>query len=87
MKTDSIIRTRINAETKEKAMHALKEMGITASDAIRLLMTRIAEEKKLPFEVKVPNAATQQAMNELNAGKGKKVSSLSKLMADLHEND
>ena len=39
-------------------------MGLTVSDAIRLLLLRVAEEKRLPFEVKVPNARTIEAMQE-----------------------
>jgi DNA-damage-inducible protein J len=53
------------------------------SDAIRLLMLRIADEHRLPFEVKAPNAATREAIAELEAGKGKKFASVDELMADL----
>jgi DNA-damage-inducible protein J len=62
-------------------------MGLTVSDAIRLLMLRIADERRLPFDIKVPNKTTLNAISELDAGKGKKFSSVDSLMADLHEND
>ena len=42
-------------------------MGLSVSDAIRLLMRRVADERRLPFEVKVPNATTRQAIGELEA--------------------
>ncbi len=54
MTADAIIRARIDSTTKQKAMAALDAMGLSVSDAIRLLMMRIAEEKRLPFELKVP---------------------------------
>lgn len=50
-------------------------------------MLRIADERRLPFEVKVPNAATREAMAELAAGKGTKFASVEALMADLHADD
>lgn len=62
-------------------------MGLSISDAIRLLMIRIADEHCLPFEVKAPNAATRKAMAELEAGKGKRFTTPSELMADLSADD
>ncbi|MCL2179006.1 MAG: type II toxin-antitoxin system RelB/DinJ family antitoxin [Proteobacteria bacterium] len=82
--TETYVRARIDTDTKERAASALKAMGLSVSDAIRLLMLRIANERRLPFEVKAPNAATRKAIAELEAGKGKKFSSVDELMADLH---
>lgn len=59
----------------------------TISDAIRLLMLRVADEQRLPFEVKVPNATTRKAIAELESGKGKKFGCVDDLMADLHADD
>lgn len=84
---DTYVRARIDAKTKERAADALEAMGLSISDAIRLLMLRIADERRLPFEVKVPNAATREAMAELEAGKGKRFASVDALMADLHADD
>jgi DNA-damage-inducible protein J len=57
--TYTYVRARIDKVTKERAADALAAMGLTISDAIRLLMLRIAEERRLPFEIEVPNATTQ----------------------------
>jgi DNA-damage-inducible protein J len=73
MAADSIVRARIDRATKERAAAALEGMGLSISDAIRLLMLRIAEEKRLPFEVRAPNAESIRAMRELDQGKGKRV--------------
>ena len=81
--SDTYVRARIDNATKERATAALGAMGLSISDAIRLLMLRIADERRLPFEVKVPNAATREAMAELAAGKGTKFASVEALMADL----
>ena len=62
-------------------------MGLSISDAIRLLMLRIADERRLPFEVKVPNARTRKAIVELEAGKGRHAKSVDDLMADLNADD
>jgi DNA-damage-inducible protein J len=82
---DAYVRARINKETKKLATNALKSMGLSTSDAIRLLMIRIANENCLPFEIKVPNANTQKAMIELQEGKGAKMNTIDELMKDLHD--
>ncbi|MDX5934430.1 type II toxin-antitoxin system RelB/DinJ family antitoxin [Acidithiobacillus thiooxidans] len=85
--TDTYVRARIDTNTKERAAEALEAMGLSVSDAIRLLMLRIAGERRLPFEVKVPNTTTRKAIAELEAGKGKRFASVDDLMADLHADD
>lgn len=84
---DTYVRARIDTATKERASDALEAMGLSISDAIRLLMMRIADEHRLPFEVKVPNATTRKAVADLQAGKGKRFASVDALMADLHADD
>jgi DNA-damage-inducible protein J len=84
---DTYVRARIDTNTKERASDALEAMGLSISDAIRLLMLRIADERRLPFEIKVPNATTRKAIAELESGKGKKFSNINALMADLHADD
>ncbi len=83
MSADSVVRARIDADTKERAAAALGAMGLSISDAIRLLMLRIADEKRMPFEIKDPNAETRQAMKELDAGAGVRFSSPDDLFKDL----
>jgi len=88
MKTaDTYVRARIDTATKERASDALAAMGLSISDAIRLLMLRVVDERRLPFEVKAPNATTRKAIAELAAGKGKRFTSTAALMADLNEGD
>ncbi len=84
---DTYVHARIDADTKKRATDALEAMGLSISDAIRLLMLRIADEQRLPFEVKVPNAATREAMAELDAGKGTRFASVEALMDDLESDD
>lgn len=84
---DTYVRARISSRTKKRAEAALAAMGLSTSDAIRLLMVRIADERRLPFEVKAPNATTRKAIDELEAGEGKRFSSVDALMADLNADD
>ena len=82
MPADSVVRARIDTNTKVRAAAALAAMGLSISDAIRLLMLRVADEQRLPFAVEVPNAASQQAMRELEARKGKTYASTAEMMKD-----
>lgn len=84
---DTYVRARIDSATKARASDALEAMGLSISDAIRLLMLRVAEEKRLPFNVRVPNAETIAAMSELESGKGKSFATIEALMADLNADD
>ncbi|WP_020373479.1 type II toxin-antitoxin system RelB/DinJ family antitoxin [Sulfobacillus thermosulfidooxidans] len=70
MKANAIVRARIPAETKDKALAVLEKMGLTASDLIRLTFLRVAEEERLPFAVEVPNKTTREALDEVEAGGG-----------------
>ena len=85
--SDTYVRARIDSDTKQRAADALSAMGLSISDAIRLLMLRVADERRLPFDVKVPNATTRKAIAELEAGKGKRLANVDALMADLHAGD
>lgn len=84
---DTYVRARIDMATKNRASDALEAMGLSISDAIRMLMLRIADEKQLPFLVRVPNAKTKKAIAELEAGKGKRFKDSKELMKDLHAGD
>lgn len=84
---NTYVRARIDSDTKERAADALQAMGLSVSDAIRLLMFRVAEEHCLPFEVKVPNSITKKAILELEEGKGETFPDVKSLMTDLHENN
>ena len=49
MATNDIVRARIDAQTKAEAAKVLAAMGLTVSDACRMMLTKIALEKRLPF--------------------------------------
>ena len=84
---DTYVRARIDSETKARASDALAAMGLSVSDAIRLLMLRIAVEHRLPFEIKAPSASSRQALAEIEAGKVQRFATVDDLMADLHADD
>lgn len=87
MASDTVVRARIDGQVKEEAAKVLAEMGLSVSDAIRLLLVRVAAEKALPFEIKVPNSETRAAMAELEGGGGKSFDSVADLMAELNAKD
>lgn len=68
MKVDTVVRARIDAETKDMATQALAEMGLSISDYIRMALVRVARDKAVPFPVKVPNAVTVEAMRKSDLG-------------------
>jgi DNA-damage-inducible protein J len=82
-----MIHIRVDQELKTKATDTLDKMGLSLSDAVRLLLTRIAVEKALPFEVRVPNAQTAAAMQAGDRGDVSKASSVAEMMAQLNAND
>jgi DNA-damage-inducible protein J len=74
---------RVGEKVKADATRTLAAMGISVSDAVRMLLVRVAAEKALPFEVKVPNATTVKAMQEADRGEGKRFKNADALFKDL----
>jgi len=83
----TMIHIRVDQDLKTLASDTLDEMGLSLSDAVRLLLTRIAIEKALPFEIRVPNARTVAAMQAGDRGEVSKASSVAAMMAQLNAND
>jgi len=67
MATNAVVRSRISADVKEKATAVLDEMGLTVSDVMRIVLTRIANENALPFDLK-PNKRTRETMRKTARG-------------------
>jgi DNA-damage-inducible protein J len=68
MTTDTVVRARIDTETKEQAAEALAAMGLSVSDYIRMALVRVARDKAVPFPVKVPNALTAETLRKSERG-------------------
>ena len=66
---DTYVRARIDTSTKERAADALEAMGLSISDAIRLLMLRIADERRMPFDVKALTPPRARPLPNLRLGK------------------
>ena len=79
----TMVHIRIDQKTKQQATKTLAAMGLSVSDAVRMLLLRVAAEKALPFDVKVPNATTVKAMRAADRGKGKRLNSADALFKDL----
>jgi DNA-damage-inducible protein J len=86
MAANSVVRARIDARVKDEATAVLETIGLTVSDAVRLMLVRVAAEKALPFEPMVPNAKTIKAMKAARRGElvtaGRPAHLLSRLNAD-----
>ena len=79
------VRARIDADLKRDATAALAEMGLTLSEAIRLLLVRVAAEKALPFDVRMPNAKTRAAIVAADRGELRSFDNVDDLLADLND--
>ena len=85
MAANTVVRARIDEHTKEEASAVLAAMGLTVSDAFRIMLTRIAREKALPFEPLVPDEVTIQAMKDARrAVNMKSFKNVDDLMAELN---
>jgi DNA-damage-inducible protein J len=88
MTANALVQTRIDKETKEEAAAVLATMGLTLSDTVRLLLTKIANEHALPFEPLIPNEKTIAAMKEARRRVRRKTfDTVDELMADLNAKD
>jgi DNA-damage-inducible protein J len=87
MSANSVVRARIDERIKQEASAVLAAMGLTVSDAFRLMMVRIAKDKALPFEPLVPNAETIEAMKAARRGEVVVAGSPDKLLGSLDADD
>jgi len=87
MTANTVVRARINGHIKEEAATVLAAIGLTVSDAFRIMLTRVAKEKALPFEPLVPNKETIAAMKAARSGKLVKAGKVDGLLDSLNEND
>lgn len=87
MPANTVVRARIDGRTKEAAAAVLASMGLTVSDAFRILLTRVAHDKAFPFEPLTPNAETIEAMKEARRGGLSSYAGIDDLMADLNAPD
>ncbi len=81
---NTVVRARIDEHVKEEAAAVLATIGLTVSDAFRLMMMRIAADKALPFEPLTPNAETIAAMKAARRGELTTVGSPDELLASLN---
>jgi DNA-damage-inducible protein J len=87
MTANSVVRARIDERTKNEAAAVLDAIGLTVSDAFRLMMVRIAREKALPFEPLVPNGETLAAMKEARGKPLPRFKTVDALLDDLNAGD
>lgn len=87
MPANAVVRARINEDIKNEATIVLASMGLTISDAFRMMLIRVAVEKALPFSPLVPNEKTLAAMRDAQLGKTESFESVEALMEDLNESD
>jgi DNA-damage-inducible protein J len=83
MPANDYVRTRIDPEIKHQAADVLAALGLTVSDACRMMLTKIAREKRLPFGTAEPNEESLAAMREIEEGKGVRFDSAEELFKDL----
>jgi len=69
MSQNQLVQARVNGEVKAQAAAALAAMGLTVSDAVRILLTSVAREKMMPLELLTPNETTLAAMEDARTGK------------------
>jgi DNA-damage-inducible protein J len=87
MATTAMVHVRVDEKMKARAEKALAAMGLSISDAVRVLLTRVAAEQALPFELRVPNPTTRAAMKEARRGGLEAHATVKDLMADLDADD
>ena len=84
---NQLVQAHVDKEIKDEAAVVLAAMGLTVSDAVRLLLTRVAREKELPLAPLVLNAETIAAMREARGGNLPRFGDVQNLLDGLHADD
>jgi DNA-damage-inducible protein J len=89
MATTRMVHVRVDEQIKTQAAETLAAMGLSISDAVRVLLMRVVAEKQMPFALKVPNAETRVAMaeaDEIARTRRARFSNAAELINDLEKN-
>ena len=89
MATTTMVHVRVDEQIKAQATETLAAMGLSVSDAVRVLLMRIAAEKQMPFALKVPNSKTHAAMieaDEIARARRARFATATELFDDLEKN-
>lgn len=87
MAVSRMVQARVPGDIQDAANAVIHASGLTVSDVVRVLMTRIAQDKAIPPALFQPSAETLAAFAEIERGEGVKFSSVDALFADLHADD
>jgi DNA-damage-inducible protein J len=87
MPATATVHVRVDEKVKQKAAKTLAAMGMSVSDVVRILLMRVAAEKALPFELRVPNRKTLAAIKAGERGQVSRASNVEAMMAELNADD
>jgi len=87
MAAAEVVRARIDAGLKKEATDVLGTMGLSVSDAIRMMLVRVVADRSLPFEVRSPNRETEAALEAAARGDVARFTNVADLMADLNDDE
>lgn len=87
MAASRMVQARVPGEIQDVANQVIQASGLTVSDVVRVLMTRIAQDKAIPPMLFQPNAETLEAFAEVERGELKRFESVDALFDDLHADD
>ena len=82
-----LVQARVDGKIKAQAAAALADVGLTVSDAVRILLTKVAREKMMPLELLTPNATTLAAMEEARGGNLPRAHTIEELFEELNADD
>lgn len=87
MAASRMVQARVPGEIQDVANQVIQASGLTVSDVVRVLMTRIAQDKAIPSALFHPNAETLEAFAEIERGGMKRFATVDALLDDLHADD
>ncbi len=87
MAAKEVVRARIDSDLKKQASAVLSGMGLSVSDAIRMLLVRVVTERALPFDVRMPNLETRDAMAAAQRGDVVRFKNIADLLVDLNDEE
>ncbi|MDR2669390.1 MAG: type II toxin-antitoxin system RelB/DinJ family antitoxin [Desulfovibrio sp.] len=86
MSKNQLVQAHVSGEIKAQATAVLAEIGLTVSEAVQILLTKVARDKMLPLELLTPNETTLAAMADADAGKVETVT-IDEIRAAIRAND
>ena len=78
---NAVVNARMELELKSEVEAIFKQLGMNTTQAITMFFEQIRLHRAIPFQIKLPNQETMEAMEDTLAGRNMEIVSMEELIS------